>query len=140
MPAKLGQAGRTVAPASLSAVRDRKATSDKGDSCVTRMRGQPSCKAMLPALWIRLDAIPEAKLPTVSLEHVTNNKQITPEIETELPFSVATDNESLECNIRMFDMQQYCVQWNQFSAAVGLVFDGKASHKLADVVEKKIWE
>lgn len=77
-------------------------------------------------------------LATDSLDHVTNNKRITPEIETELPFSVATDNESLECNVKNFDEQQYCKQWNHFSVAVGLVFDGKASCKLADAVEVEL--
>ena len=77
-------------------------------------------------------------LATDSLGHVMNNRMITPEIETEFPFSVATDNYSLECNIKNFDMQQYCRQLDKFSDDVGLVFDGKASQRLADVVESEI--
>lgn len=77
-------------------------------------------------------------LATDSLGHVMNNRTITPEIETELPFSVATDNYSLECNIKNFDMQQYCGKLDKFSDDVGLVFDGKASQRLADVVESEI--
>ena len=41
-------------------------------------------------------------------------------------------------NVKNFDEQQYCKQWNHFSVAVGLVFDGKASCKLADAVEVEL--
>ena len=67
--------------------------------------------------------------------HVTNNKDITPQLNMELPFEVATDNDELEVAIRSFNVEQYVAQVNRFSSVIGLVFDGQASRHLADIIE-----
>ena len=71
------------------------------------------------------------------LDHVTNNKQITPEMDLIFPFPIATNNEELAGNIVNFDEKDYVEQLEQFHQNVGLVFDGKASEKLADKIAKK---
>jgi CDP-glycerol glycerophosphotransferase len=77
-------------------------------------------------------------LATDPLEHVTNNKTMTPSFDVVFPFPIATDNDGLERIICEFDEIQYRKKLAAFHEAVGLVFDGKASEKLADVIEKKL--
>lgn len=71
-----------------------------------------------------------------TLDHITNNKNITPHINTKLPFSVATNNEDLEKHILDFDMQQYYHDIDVFCKEIDLVFDGKASNRIVKVLEK----
>lgn len=66
-----------------------------------------------------------------SLEHVKNNKEITPGIDTEFPFSIATNNEQLEQNILKFDRVVYEKDLYRFNQDVGLVFEGNSAKKLA---------
>lgn len=56
----------------------------------------------------------------------------------ELPFSIATDNESLENNIRMFDGEKYQSQKDDFINMQGVCEDGHASERVADEIEKWI--
>jgi len=70
------------------------------------------------------------------LDHVTNNKLMTPEIDTVLPFSVAKDNDGLEENIMNFDEKEYGEKVRKLAEDTMLVFDGGASAKAADEIEK----
>ncbi len=66
---------------------------------------------------------------------VTNNKEMTPGIDVVLPYLIAQNNEELEENILKFDENKYISMMKQFENAVELVFDGKASARVADKVE-----
>ncbi|MBR6680595.1 MAG: CDP-glycerol glycerophosphotransferase family protein, partial [Clostridia bacterium] len=58
---------------------------------------------------------------------VKNNKDMTPSIDTEMPYSVAQNNDELEENILMFNEEEYQRKLEKFEKDVKLVFDGKAS-------------
>lgn len=77
-------------------------------------------------------------LSSDSLDHVTNNKEITPKLDLVFPFSVSTDNEELEKVIDSFDESDYRRNLEQFNKNIGLVFDGKASDRLAEVLAKTL--
>jgi len=70
-----------------------------------------------------------------STKPVTNNKEMTPGIDVVLPYLIAQNNEELEKNILSFDEYKYVSMIKQFENAVELVFDGKASIRVADKVE-----
>lgn len=74
-------------------------------------------------------------MSTDSTKPVTNNKEMTPGIDTLLPYPIAQNNEELEENILNFDENQYLSRMKQFEDAVKLKFDGKASAKVADKLE-----
>ncbi len=75
------------------------------------------------------------KMSTDSKKPVTNNKEMTPGIDVVLPYSIAQNNDELEENILQFDEKKYISMMEQFESAVGLVFDGNASKKVADKLE-----
>lgn len=75
-------------------------------------------------------------LSSASGRNVTNNKEMTPGIDTLLPYPVSCDNGELEEAILGFDEKKYIAMMKQFENAVQLVFDGKASIKAADRVEE----
>ena len=77
-------------------------------------------------------------LATDPLDHVRNNKDITPEFDVRFPFSIATNNDELERNIREFDFEKYSSELDLLHKEVGVVFEGNASRKIADVIEKKM--
>lgn len=66
---------------------------------------------------------------------VTNNKDMTPDIDTILPYPVAQNNDEMEKNILEFDEKLYLSRMRQFEREVGLVFDGQASSRTADLLE-----
>ena len=72
------------------------------------------------------------------LDHVTNNKEITPNFDLAFPFPVAMDNDGLEKNIRSFDVNAYCAKLFEIYREMGLTFDGQAGARLTDVIEQKI--
>jgi CDP-glycerol glycerophosphotransferase len=73
-------------------------------------------------------------------EDVKNNKIMTPGIDVVLPYSISSTNEELEKNIMEFDIELYKKKMEQFKLGVDLVFDGKASKRVADVIESQIGE
>lgn len=73
-----------------------------------------------------------------SKKPVTNNKEMTPDIDVVLPYPIAQNNDEMEENILHFDENLYISGMKQFEDAVELVFDGKASKKVADKVEHYI--
>lgn len=56
---------------------------------------------------------------------------MTPRFDVKLPFTFASDNEELEKDIMEFDPRKYDEVLDEFHKKVGLVFDGRASEKLA---------
>lgn len=73
--------------------------------------------------------------------HIHNNPDITPRFDVEMPFPLARNNEELEQDIRNFDADAYAAKLKDFHETVGLVFEGNASCKLADVINEKLkWE
>ena len=77
-------------------------------------------------------------LATDPLDHVRNNKDITPEFDVRFPFSIAINNDELEHNIREFDFGKYSSELDLLHEKLGVVFEGNASRKIADVIEKKM--
>lgn len=65
-------------------------------------------------------------------ECIGNNKVMTPSFDVKLPFALASDNEELEKDIMEFDQAKYDKVLDEFHEKVGLVFDGRASEKLAE--------
>lgn len=77
-------------------------------------------------------------LTTDSLDCVHNNKEMTPEFDVTLPFSIAGNNDSLKKNIIGFDKTEYDNVLDKFHTRIGLVFQGDASEQLAEVIGNKI--
>lgn len=74
-------------------------------------------------------------LTTDSYKAVTNNKKMTPTIDTILPYSIAQNNDELEKNILEFDNEKYLTSMKSFEDAVELIFDGKGSKTVAEKIE-----
>lgn len=72
------------------------------------------------------------------LDHITNNKNMTPELDLVFPFPVATDNAGLEKIILKFNEESYRKELERFRQVTELVFDGRASEKLAQLVEREL--
>lgn len=71
-------------------------------------------------------------LATDPHERVRNNKAVTPQFDLTLPFPVASDNEELLEKLQQFDWNVYHQTMEKFTQAIGLVFDGKASARVAE--------
>lgn len=72
--------------------------------------------------------------------HVHNNKEIFHDLDVEFPFSVALDNDQLEADISSFDYTEYYNKIDNLYEKSGLLFDGKASERLADIIISKMKE
>ena len=70
--------------------------------------------------------------------NIKNNKEMTPGIDTVLPYPIARNNLELAQNINDFDYEEYIENINQFKKDVNLIFDGNASKRVADKIEKYI--
>lgn len=70
-----------------------------------------------------------------SLDHVTNNKIMTPDIDVVLPFLIARNNDELEENIMKYDKTIYEKKMKQLKEKTMLIFDGEASKRAADKIE-----
>ena len=77
-------------------------------------------------------------LATDPRNKIGNNKEITPMLDITLPFPLARDNNELVHDIEMFDFELYKKKLHEFFDSVGLVFDGRASKKLAEVIAEKV--
>ncbi len=75
-------------------------------------------------------------IATDPLDHVTNNKSVTPEYDEVFPFSIAADNEMLENNILAFEEKEYIRKLEKYSSDIDLVFKGNASKLIGDFLEK----
>ena len=68
-------------------------------------------------------------------EYIADRGKLMWKIE-ELPFSVAETNEQLRQNILQFDEEEYRKKIDAFSKEQGVLEDGHASERVADVIEK----
>lgn len=75
-------------------------------------------------------------MSTDSGRPITNNKNMTPGIDTVLPYPIAQNNDELEKVILGFDEEKYLSMIRQFERDVRLIFDGQASVKVADRLEE----
>lgn len=71
-------------------------------------------------------------------DHVTNSKMTHPDMDLVLPFPISTNNEEMEKAIASFNVEDYQKKIKKFKFDTGLVFDGKASIRLADEIEKRL--
>ena len=69
--------------------------------------------------------------------NVGNNKAFTPNMDVKFPFPIASDNEQLEEDIMEFEQRVYDDRLDTFHKEMGLVFNGNASEKLAEVIKKR---
>lgn len=67
---------------------------------------------------------------------IYSNKKIVPSFNVKLPFPMAQNNEELEKVILDFDEKVYLDDLVSYEKGVGLLFDGKASERVADVITK----
>lgn len=63
-----------------------------------------------------------------------NNPNIEPDIDAVLPFPIATNNDELENIIIQFDEEKYFSEQKKLEEKIGLVFDGRASEKVAEKI------
>ncbi len=75
-------------------------------------------------------------LVTDAHDSISNNKEFTPKLDVALPFPLATGNDELEKQIEDFSMEDYLKKIENYMETMGIVFDGKASAKLAEQIEK----
>ncbi|MBR2215359.1 MAG: CDP-glycerol glycerophosphotransferase family protein [Selenomonadaceae bacterium] len=68
-------------------------------------------------------------------KHITNNKALLPSLNIALPFTMARNNDELEYDVLNFNSQVYSNNIKIFVNKLGVVFDGKASARLADIIE-----
>lgn len=66
---------------------------------------------------------------------IKNSQDMIPGIDTELPFTVAQNNDDFEKNILEFKEEQYVNKMEKFEKDVELIFDGNASARVADKIE-----
>lgn len=67
---------------------------------------------------------------------VTNKKEMTPNIDVVLPFSISKDNDEFERKILSFDYDEYIRKLEEFENGVELVFDGQASKRAVKRIEE----
>ncbi len=72
------------------------------------------------------------------LDHVTNNKLMTPDIDVVLPFSIAQNNDELEANILHFERKIYLTRIKKVKNDIGLVFDGRAGQRVTEHIAQWI--
>ena len=73
-----------------------------------------------------------------SLDKVTANQEMFPGEDWVFPFSIATNNDDLEHDVLHFDQLKYEARLDEFFGKIGLVFDGKASEKVADGILRRM--
>lgn len=66
------------------------------------------------------------------------DKEVFTSMDVKLPFSVAKNNDQLVEDILGFDKDYYDTRLNEFHERVHLVFDGKASKRLAKIIMERI--
>lgn len=77
-------------------------------------------------------------LTTDDKRNIHCNQDIFPGEDWGFPFPVATNNEELEENVLGFDSAAYEKRLESFHNDIGLVFDGKASERVAEEIYKRI--
>ena len=73
-------------------------------------------------------------------DHVTNNKDVTPDLDLVFPFSISTNNDEMSMCIKKFDLKKYETDLDCLLNSIGVVFAGNASAKLAKVIVQMLWK
>lgn len=68
---------------------------------------------------------------------ISNNKEITSEFDLKLPFTLSRNNEELENEINVFNETIYQQKVRDFCDAIGLIFDGRASKRIVEVIRRR---
>ena len=71
-------------------------------------------------------------------DFLTNNRTITPGIQSILPFSISVNNDELEKSILDFNSEEYNALLDDSLASLGVIFDGDASRKVVDSILQEI--
>lgn len=71
---------------------------------------------------------------------ITNNKQMAPDFDVEVPFVVIRNNREMEEKISSFDISNYLKQTEQMTKQLRWVKTGVASYKISDIIIKFIQE
>ena len=71
---------------------------------------------------------------------ITNNKQMAPDFDVEVPFVVIRNNSEMEEKISSFDISNYLKQTEQMTKQLRWVKTGVASYKISDIIIKFIQE
>ena len=69
---------------------------------------------------------------------VKTNSGVVPGIEAFLPYPIAENNDELESNILDFNQKLYNEKVEEFERKVSLLFDGKSSERVANIILQKI--
>lgn len=75
---------------------------------------------------------------TDPIDNIGNNKEITPQFDVRFPFAISKNNDALKREIERFDMTKYEGILDSFYSKLGLIYDGMASKKIADVICKVV--
>lgn len=67
---------------------------------------------------------------------IPSNSEVMPDIQLELPFPVAKNNDQLEEDILAYNASNYEHKMDLFNEKIGLRYDGNASSRAADIIEK----
>lgn len=67
------------------------------------------------------------------------NKEISPNFNVELPFSIAKNNDELEEDILQFNVEGYDKKLTEYERGIGLVLEGTASKKVANIIEELMY-
>lgn len=69
---------------------------------------------------------------------ITNNKQMAPDFDVEVPFVVIRNNKELAEKIASFDIGSYLRKTKKMTEQLGWEKDGKASNRVSNLINKKI--
>lgn len=69
---------------------------------------------------------------------ITNNKQMAPDFDVEVPFAVIRNNEEMTEKIALFDIDSYLEKTKKMAEHLGWVKDGKASNRISKLINEKI--
>lgn len=69
---------------------------------------------------------------------ITNNKQMAPDFDVEVPFAVIRNNEEMAEKIALFDIDSYLEKTEKMTEHLGWVKDGKASNRISKLINEKI--
>lgn len=69
---------------------------------------------------------------------ITNNKQMAPDFDVEVPFAVIRNNEEMAEKIALFDIDSYLEKTEKMTEHLGWVKDGKASNRICKLINEKI--
>jgi CDP-glycerol glycerophosphotransferase (TagB/SpsB family) len=70
---------------------------------------------------------------------ITNNKQMAPDFDVEVPFAVIRNNEEMAEKIALFDIDSYLEKTEKMTEHLGWVKDGKASNRISKLINEKIF-